>query len=179
MGNNKKSSAFSAGVGYIIGNFFVKGIGILTLPLFSRIMTTAEFGVYNVFLSYDSLLFVVMGLALHSSIRSANLEFRSKINEYVSSISLIYLFNLLAFTVAGVVFGNIISKWLEIEKPIIFVLILYSFGSSVLTLYNSKISLNYAYKKYVFVALINTIGNIALSLLLMFTVSWSWIVKLL
>lgn len=170
MSGEKKNSAFAAGIGYTIGNVLIKGIGILTLPLFSRIMTMAEFGVYNVFVSYDSLLYVVIGLALHSSVQSANLQFKGKIDDFVSSISLIYLLNLLIFSVTGFVFGETISNWLGLENFLIFFLILYSFSSAVLTLYNTWISLNYAYEKYLIVAFINTVGNVVVSLALMFTV---------
>ncbi|WP_432762187.1 hypothetical protein [Streptococcus suis] len=41
-GNVKK-----AGIGYIIGNYFLRGIGFLTLPLFSRLLTTEDFGEYS------------------------------------------------------------------------------------------------------------------------------------
>ncbi|MBQ5608530.1 MAG: hypothetical protein IIU86_05845, partial [Oscillospiraceae bacterium] len=158
--SGKKNSAFAAGIGYTIGNVLIKGVGILTLPLFSRIMTTAEFGVYNVFISYDSLIFVIIGLALHASIQSANLQFKGRINHYVSSISIIYLINLLVFIAVGVLFGDVLSGLLGLEKALIFVLILNSFGSAVLTLYNTRVSLDYAYKKYLVVALANTVGNI-------------------
>jgi O-antigen/teichoic acid export membrane protein len=101
-----EKKAVKAGIGYTIGNILVKGINFLTLPLFSRIMTQEQFGVYNVFLSYDSILFVVVGLALHSSVRSAHYEFRGKTDEYVSSISLIYLLNAAFFLLVVFFFGN-------------------------------------------------------------------------
>lgn len=168
--SGKKNSAFAAGIGYTIGNILIKGIGILTLPLFSRIMTTAEFGVYNVFISYDSLIFVVIGLALNSSLQSANLQFKGKIDQFVSSISIIYLLNLLVLLTVGVLFRDMLSGLLALEKPLILVLILNSFGSAVLTLYNTRISLDYAYKKYLVVALFNTVGNVLVSLALILTV---------
>lgn len=170
MSGEKKNSAFAAGIGYTIGNVLIKGIGILTLPFFSRIMTTAEFGVYNVFMSYDALLCVVIGLAMHTSIRSANLQFKGKIDSYVSAVMLVYLLNLLVFLAIGFCFGDALSGLLGLDKILIYILILYSFGSAVLTLYNTWISLNYAYKQYLLVALINSVGNVAVSLILIFTV---------
>ncbi len=169
MKGEKKSSAFAAGIGYTVGNILIKGVGILTLPLFSRIMSTAEFGAYNVFLSYESLLFVVIGLALHSSVRSANSEFSGRVNNYVSSISLIYILNLAIFLAAGLFFGDIISGWLALEKPLVFLLVVYSSSAAIMTLYNTWISLNYDYKRYLIVAITNTLGNIAISLLFIFT----------
>ena len=170
MNSPKKASAFSAGIGYTIGNILIKGINILTLPLFSRIMSTEEFGVYNVFLSYDAILFVIVGLALHSSIRSANLEFRDKIDEYTSSITLIYVINTLILLGIVLIFGEVISGLLGFQNTVLYMLILYSTGTAVLTLYNNRISLDYAYKNYLVVALINSVGNVLLSLVLILSV---------
>ena len=167
MNHNK---VLKAGVGYTIGNVLVKGISFLTLPLFSRLMTTEEFGVYNVFISYESILFVIIGLAIHTSMRSAKLEFPGKIDEYTSSVSLIYLVNLTFFGFVILFFGKQISSLINFSEAVLVMLVLYSFGSAVLTLYNHRISLDYAYKKYLIIALINTVGNIGLSLFLILTV---------
>lgn len=164
------NKATKAGVGYTIGNTLVKGISFLTLPLFSRLMTTEEFGVYNVFISYESILFVIIGLAIHTSMRSAKLEFPGKIDEFTSSVSLIYLVNLTFFGFVILFFGKQISGIVNFSEAVLVMLVLYSFGSAVLTLYNHRISLDYAYKKYLIIALINTVGNIGLSLFLILTV---------
>jgi len=169
MKPEKKSSALSAGIGYTIGNILIKGINILTLPIFSRIMTTEEFGIFNVFLSYDAILFVIVGFALHSSVRSANLEFRGQVDRYCSSVSLIYLLMALLLTLAVLLFGETISGILGFDKAVLYLLILYSTGSAVLTLYNTRISLDYAYKRYLAVAAVNSLGNIVLSLILILT----------
>lgn len=170
MSSEKKNAALTAGIGYTVGNILIKGINILTLPIFSRLMTQEEFGVFNVFMSYDAILFVLVGLALHTSIRNANLEFPGKIDSYTSSITLIYL--LMAAFFAGLVlfFGDFFAKILGFEEKILYMLILFSTGSSLLLLYNTRISLDYSYKKYLVVALINSVGNVAISLVLILTV---------
>ena len=165
-----KSKAFSAGIGYTIGNILIKGINFIALPIFSRLMTTEEFGVYNVFLSYDAILFVIIGMALHSSLRSASYRYNGKIDEYTSSVSIIYIINAVLLLIIATVFGSLLSSLLGFDKAIIYLLVLYSFGSSILTLYNDRISLDYAYKKYIIVAFLNSLGNISISLILMFTI---------
>ena len=169
VGSNSKK-AVKAGIAYTIGNILVKGINFLALPLFSRIMTPDEFGVYNVCVSYDAILFVVIGLAMHSSIRSANYEFRGEIDRYTSSISLIYIAITAFFFLLFTLFGGILSKWMHFQRVILYMLIIYSFGSAVLNLYNQRLSLNYSYKKYILVSLTNSLGNIGLSLVLILTV---------
>ena len=167
---NKTNKAVKAGIGYTIGNVLVKGIGFLTVPIFSRLLTTEEFGVVNVFLSYGSILFVIIGLAIHSSIRSANIEFKGEIDRYTSSVSLVYIANLLLFLGIILIFGASLGTLLDFSKPILYMLILYSFGQAVLTLYNDRISLDYDYSQYLLIALINSLGNVGLSLLLILTI---------
>ena len=124
---------------YTVGNILIKGINFLTLPLFSRLLTTEEFGVYNVFASYEAILYVVVGLSIHSSVRSANLEFKGQIKKYTSSVSLIYLLNALILLATAVFWGNQLSKLLDFSKIEIVLLVLYSLGSSLLALYKCRI----------------------------------------
>lgn len=44
----KQSKVFKAGIGYTIGNVMVKGINFLAIPIFSRLLTTEEMGLYTV-----------------------------------------------------------------------------------------------------------------------------------
>lgn len=170
MSSEKKNAALTAGIGYTVGNILIKGINILTLPIFSRLMTQEEFGVFNVFMSYDAILFVLVGLALHTSIRNANLEFPGKIDSYTSSITLIYLLMAAFFSLLVLLFGGTLARILDFDEKILYMLILFSTGSSLLLLYNTRISLDYSYKKYLLAALINSVGNVAVSLVLILTV---------
>lgn len=158
-----------AGIGYTVANILIKGINFLTLPIFSRVLGTYDFGIYNVFIAYDAILYIVISLALHSSVRSANWEFPGKIDSYVSSISIIYVLNMLVLIALALLFGPQISSLIDLSVAVIICLILHSIGASIITLYNERISLNYSYKKYMLVASATSIGNVALSLVLIFT----------
>ena len=66
-----KNKYLKAGFGYTIGNYLLKGLSFLTMPIFARLLTTAEYGEYGTFLSYEGMLFVVIGFAIHSSYKNA------------------------------------------------------------------------------------------------------------
>jgi len=134
------------------------------------LLTEEEFGVFNVFLSYDAILFVIVGLALHTSIRSANSEFPGKIDEYTSSVSLVYLINTVALLFVIAVFGDVLSQWMGFRQSILYMLVFYSVGSAVLMLFNTRISLDYSYKQYLAAAMVNSVGNVLVSLVLIQTV---------
>ena len=72
--------AVRAGVGYTIGNLLIKGLAFLSIPIFSNLLSTADYGVFNTYSAYMSLFTVVISLGLPSSIRTAHYDFgeRSK-----------------------------------------------------------------------------------------------------
>ena len=163
------STAAKAGIGYTVANILIRGIGFLTLPIFSRVLDTYDFGIYNVFIAYDSILFCIIGFALHSSIKSANWEYPGEIDKYLSSISLIYLGNMALLIIVVLVFNQQLASLVGLETVVIVAMVLHSFGSAVVALYNARISLQYSYVKYMVVATTSSIGNVALSLVLIFT----------
>ena len=67
--------AVKAGIGYTVGNMLVKGITFLTIPLFTRLMSTESYGLFNTFNSYMAILTIFIGLALHASIKNAKYDF--------------------------------------------------------------------------------------------------------
>ena len=166
--NGKK--AIEAGIGYTIGNILIRGLSFVVLPLFSRLMNTEQFGIYNGFVAVDSILYVITGLALHSSVKSAHYTFEGKTDRYISSLSLVYLINFAALFAIVTLFGNSIGQLLKLPIPALYMLLLYSSGSAILTLYLNRISLDYSYKKYLALSLVNTVGSIVLSLLLMLSI---------
>ena len=52
--------AIKAGLGYTIGNVFCRGFSFVSAFVFARLMSTADYGIYNIFASYVSILSVVI-----------------------------------------------------------------------------------------------------------------------
>ena len=76
-----------AAIAYMIASLFTKGLGIITTPLFTRIMTTAEIGEFSTFSSWYSIIGVVATLSLSSGAFSlAMFEFPDKRDGYSSSM---------------------------------------------------------------------------------------------
>ena len=66
----QSNNAIKAGLWYTIGNILVKGIAFLTLPLFTILMDTEQYGLYNTFAAYVSIGAVIVSLGLPSSVRN-------------------------------------------------------------------------------------------------------------
>lgn len=85
---NVNSKTIKAGSWYIISNFLLQGIGFLTMPLFTRIMSQEDLGFYNNFNSWLSLLSIIVTLEMYSSVSRARFDYEEKLDSYLSSILL-------------------------------------------------------------------------------------------
>mgnify|MGYP004525546335 FL=1 len=87
---------FKSALVFLFATVFTRGLAIITTPIFTRIMTTDEVGMVNLYSSWYSLITVVSTLALTSGGFSIALrEFENERNEYVSSV--LTLTSLVAF----------------------------------------------------------------------------------
>ena len=73
----KRNKSVKAGIGYVIGNYLIKGLSFLTIPIFTRLLNTTDYGKYNTFLAYESIIFLFIGLALHSSYKNARYKYKT------------------------------------------------------------------------------------------------------
>lgn len=156
-----------ASIGYIIGGLLIKGIAFLTTPIFTRLLSPEEYGILNTYLSYEAILVVILGCQFHASLKSAKIEFGPGLNPYVSNLALLALAHLAAALVLVNIFSVPLLQFTGIKSRLLLnLLIVNSFGVVLVNIYNSYVSLTYEYKKYIFIALINAVLNVAISLLL-------------
>lgn len=165
-----KSKVLKAGVGYTIGNILLHCMGIFTLPIFTRLLTTSEYGQYGIFMSYASILLTIVSCALHTSVRSAKIEFGEKIDEYTSTITTVYFINLSLLLILSLLSPKGLCEILGLSNSQLVLLSIYTFGTSMMNLYNTRLSLDYSVKKYIKLSALNSIVSLCLSLVLMHTI---------
>ena len=84
MSNNAK--ALKSGIWYTTSNFLVRSIGFITTPIFTRMLTKADFGLYNNFSSWLLIATVFVTLHLESTLISARYDYEDSFDEYIFSI---------------------------------------------------------------------------------------------
>ena len=166
---NKGGKAVKAGVGYTVGNMLVKGITFLTIPLFTRLMSTESYGLFNTFNSYMAILTIFIGLALHASIKNAKYDFGEKLPAYTSSMIIIITVCAAVFGIVALIFGNGISKILGYSAAIILLMVVEAFCNSLMSLYNCVLAIDFRYKEYLGLSFFYSIGSIVVSVLLIAT----------
>lgn len=72
---------------YTISSVFSRGLAVITVPIFTRLMTTEQIGIVNLYNSWYSILIIFVNLSLTSGGYSVALkEYADKRNQYQSSI---------------------------------------------------------------------------------------------
>ena len=101
--SNKK--ALKASFFYVICSFLVKGVGFITTPFFSRILTQEEYGYISNFNSWLSIITIIASLSLIASLIRARFDFENDYYSYISSILVLgFSFTVFCFFV---IFGRL------------------------------------------------------------------------
>ena len=161
-----KYNPLTAVFSYSIGNILIKAIPFLTLPLFTKIMSTADYGVYTTYLSYESIATILLGFGLSGTIRVAKVEYKERFEDYISSI--LFLQVLIAFLldilimIAFFLWGR--DSWLD--SKLLLILLINTLASQVFNIACAKFAINGEVYRNLFFSFLVTIVNVTASLFL-------------
>lgn len=170
MAQTSKGKVIKAGFGYTVANYLIKGLAFLTIPIFSRLLSTTDYGLFNTYHAYESVFASFVGLALYMSLKNAKYRFGKEYHNYISSLLLINVIAFIAWEFLALTLYPIYKNAIGLSFSIVFILIIHCFCSSVLAYYNMYLSLSYSYKRYMIIAFVNAAANIVASIFLITTV---------
>ncbi|MCR5720257.1 MAG: oligosaccharide flippase family protein [Lachnospiraceae bacterium] len=163
---DKSQKVVKAGAGYVVGNYLLKGITFLSAPIFTRLLTTEDYGRTNTYMSYEALLYLFVGLALHSCFNSAKLKYKEKFDSFVSSMILLVIAVFGIWVLGGNLLFGLFGTWLQIGRVVFNILLIHCLGSALHQIYNSYMGINYDYRSFVRISYTYAISNIILSVIL-------------
>lgn len=166
---NNNHKAVKAGIGYTIGNYLIKGLAFFTLPIFTRLLSTEDYGLYNTFFAYESVICILVGLALHSSLKNARYKYDSKFENYISSCILLIFCNFGIWIFGCNILYPVIKHVIDLPRVYFNLLLFYSLGSALILFFNSYVGIFFEYLKFLKVSAINAVGNVIVSIVLIFT----------
>lgn len=118
----------------ILGPILLNSISFFTMPIFTRLLGPAQYGIVAVFNTWVGILSIVFGLQVQGSIGTAKARFGDElIKEYLSSILLLGL----AFSVLCIIIGMIgeypFAQWMLVSKDIYYLLGVHSVSTFVIS----------------------------------------------
>lgn len=83
---NGLSDPIKASMWFIISNIIVRGMSFITLPIFSRLLTTAEYGTISVYQSWVSIISIITTLTIWGGVFNVGMvKYEDKKDEMISS----------------------------------------------------------------------------------------------
>ncbi len=162
----QKQNAANAGFWYTIANFLFRATGIITAPIFTRLLTPADYGIVSNFTSWQNIIGVFTGLCASSTIGRARIDFEKKFGGYLASIQLLSATVSAVGLALAVAFRGPVSRLLELDQGLVVIMFGYLCFYPSLGYMQETYRFEYKYGKNILISVYNTFLVIILSLLL-------------
>lgn len=159
-----------ASIWYTICNFFQKGISFVVVPLYIRLLTTAEYGQWSVFQSWAGILIIFASLNLYAGVYTKTLvdmpdsKERDRYTASMQGLGTLITIGLLiiyAFT----------HEWcnsvIGLDTPFMLLLFLYFIVYPAFSFWGTRQRVEYKYKPMVAITVIISIATPVISILLL------------
>lgn len=166
---NESKKVINAGIGYTVGNILIKGISFLTIPLYTRLMSTSEYGVYNTYVAYVGIVTFLVCLGLDPTLKNAEVDYPNRKKTYLSTVYCLTFISFLILLLFSLTLGKGLGQCLDMEWILIVLMVLNAEAAAIINIYNIKLSLSFSSKNYLKISFFQTITGVLLSVALMLT----------
>lgn len=154
----ESSVTFKATIWYTICNMLQKIAAFLIIPFLTRMLSTADYGLYSVFLSWVDIIEILATMRIYSNGYVAGLVKNSDDQDkYTCSIQFMSIVTTAVCFGIFVVFSNQISRLIKIQKIFIYYMFFSFFATSSVGIWSSRQRVNNKYKLMVIVTLLYSV----------------------
>lgn len=151
---------------FIFASILTQGIGIITMPIFTRLLSTKDMGILAIFNSWTGVLGIISGLALSSgSFSVAMNEFKEQRDQYISSILTLSTLSTSIMAIIFIIFKGYITKILGIPITLIYIMLFNFVLSPATVFWILKERYEYRYKKVAIVSFISALTSSLVAIL--------------
>lgn len=119
------SKPVKASIWFIVSNIMLRGMSFITLPVFSRILTTSEYGVVSVYQSWVGIFSIVTTLTIWGGVFNVGLvNYSDRRKELISAFQGLAITITLFFMAISMPFLTVLSKKTGLSEMLIFVMYL-------------------------------------------------------
>lgn len=164
--NQDNKVALKSGIWYTAANFLVKSIGLITTPIFTRLLTHEEFGLFNNFASWLGIMTVVVTLNLDSTFISARYDYEEDFDSYI--LSVLSLSSISAF-VSAIVLNLVFSHFenaFGMSRYYLNCMLVYLLFLPAVHMFQARERYMFRYKITVLLSVLVSVGTALLSVLL-------------
>ncbi len=152
---------------FAVCTFMKKGISVLTTPIFTRLLTTSEYGQYSVFYSWMTILTVFMTLSLVNGVYPRGIvKFEEERNSFISSMQGLTFTLVIVWTAVYLLYRDYWERLLTLTKPQVLAMIALIWANVLFSFWSVEQRTEYKYKALVVVTILVSVAKPMLSIIL-------------
>lgn len=163
------SLSTKAAIWFAVCSFLQRGISIISTPIFTRLLSTDEFGVFSTYTSWENVLFMVTSLCIYKCTMNLCVKFEEKRDEAFSALCGLALIVTMLWILIGLFFRKGISDLLKLSQTLTVCLFIGFMGKLVFECWSIYKRYLFEYKIILIVTLFLSFGSTGLGLLLVLT----------
>ncbi|MGN0496601.1 MAG: lipopolysaccharide biosynthesis protein [Lachnospiraceae bacterium] len=150
-------------VAYTICNILQNGISLITLPIFTRLLTKEQYGQFTLYSSWQAILIILLTLNLpYGSFLTAMVKYENKREEYIASIQTIMSLLSGGFLVIYLLFAKYFNMLFHLPTAIVVVMLIEILMLAAVNSWSGHKRFEYKYISVIVVTLIvSVVGPLA------------------
>ena len=142
---------------FTLATIIQNGVLFLVTPIYTRMLSGDEYGIYSVYQSWQQIISIISILALDRCITVGFVKFTEKRKEFLSSIQTLMTILVFTFSVIVYIFPSFFENIINLPIYIIILMFFVSLMNSSLANWSWLQRYTYNYKKLTFVTIFTTI----------------------
>lgn len=169
---NKLAIQVKASIWFFICSILQKGISVITTPVFTRIMTTSQYGEFNVFNSWLEIVTVFITLRLYYGVYTQGLvKFEETKDKFASSLQGLTISLISAWLFIYLLLSNFANAILSLSTSEMLAMFLTIWATAVFNFWGTYQRVEYKYKGLVILTIIVSIAKPVLGVIVVLTSS--------
>ena len=149
-----------ATIWYMVCSVLQKGISVITTPIFTRLLTTEEYGLYSVYLSWENIFIIFTSLRLDYTVFNKGMsKYKNERDVYVASMQIITTILTGITLIIYLFFRYNINAFTELSTTIMLLIIMQCLFYPSYNFWMLRERYEYKYIKSVIVVLLLTVFN--------------------
>lgn len=145
---------------FLICSFLQRGISVITTPIFTRLLSTEEYGRYGAFDSWLKIVTIFVSLHLYSGVHTQGLvKFSEDRKRYSSSIQGLTLVLSLAWTVIYLLFQEYWNRLFSLTTVQMLAMLVMIWATSAFNLWAGEQRVEYRYQRLVLATLVASVAK--------------------
>lgn len=152
---------------YAVCSILQKCLSFITLPLFTRLLTTEQYGQYTIYSSWQGILMIFLTLNLaYGSFQTAMVKYEDRRSEYISSIQGICILLSCVFLLIYLPFREMWNRLFELPTLLVLLMVSEIIFSTSTQLWMGRNRFEFKYKSVVAITLLTSILSPVLAFVL-------------